>query len=275
MLKVVFYLFLVYIAVFLIFINVNPIGTNITKGYILEKIGCEYNLNSKLIKSLEDLKNIKFPSIFKPDVCSGNNRGVFKVNNKEEAIKILKEANELYISQDFYDSEYEAMVLYEKHPFQKKGNIVSIVLKQIPKKWKPLRCKTILSKDEQKLTNCFLRNDLITDKLEKKIRNISDKLPNFYAGRYDIRFSNLDDFKNGINFKVIELNGVMGYDGRYIVNPFYYIIRWFLIRILIGLQNIILLNCHNILNIPKIFVYSWKTFIRCKDIDKLFEPSSL
>ena len=42
----------------------------------------------------------------------------------------------------------------------------------------------------------------------------------------------------------------------------------------IGLQNIITLNSHNVLDIPIIFYYCCKRFIKCKDIEQLFSPSS-
>jgi len=168
------------------------------------------------------------------------------------------------------------MVLYERHPFVRdgKGHIISIVLKEIGDTWRPLICKHLYNKSDE-LTNCFVSNELITPELEKVIDDISKRIPNFYAGRYDVRFSNLEDFKKGKNFKILELNGVTGYDGEYIVKPYTKFPRWFVLRIMIGLQNIILLNGHHILDMPMVFINTCKRYIKCNDYEQLWSPSSL
>jgi hypothetical protein len=48
---------------------------------------------------------------------------------------------------------------------------------------------------------------LLTNELEKKIDSISKKFEGFYFGRYDIRYTNESELKQGKNFKIIELNG--------------------------------------------------------------------
>jgi hypothetical protein len=47
-----------------------------------------------------------------------------------------------------------------------------------------------------------------TDKLEMTIDGICKGFDGFYFGRFDIRTPDVEDFKQGRNFKVIELNGV-------------------------------------------------------------------
>src|SRR5262249_41618900 len=56
---------------------------------------------------------------------------------------------------------------------------------------------------------CIFRDDghLWSEELDAKIDNISRNLPGFYIGRYDIRYGNEQDFRDGRNFKVLELNG--------------------------------------------------------------------
>src|SRR5207247_10298560 len=68
---------------------------------------------------------------------------------------------------------------------------------------------------------CIFRDGghLRTDALERVIDNISRKVPGFYIGRYDIRYENEEDFKQGRNFKIVELNGASSeatniYDAR-------------------------------------------------------------
>ncbi len=68
---------------------------------------------------------------------------------------------------------------------------------------------------------CIFRDGghLRTDALERVIDNISRKVPGFYIGRYDIRYENEEDFKQGRNFQIVELNGASSeatniYDAR-------------------------------------------------------------
>ena len=51
---------------------------------------------------------------------------------------------------------------------------------------------------------------LKTKELEKRIDQISKGYEGFYMGRYDIIAASEEDLQQGINFKVVELNSVMG-----------------------------------------------------------------
>ena len=37
---------------------------------------------------------------------------------------------------------------------------------------------------------------------------ISLQIEGFYYGRYDLKFNTIDELENGINFKIVELNGI-------------------------------------------------------------------
>jgi hypothetical protein len=47
-----------------------------------------------------------------------------------------------------------------------------------------------------------------TEALEVAIDRLSKRYDGFYFGRYDIRTPCVEDFRQGRNFKVLELNGV-------------------------------------------------------------------
>jgi len=49
--------------------------------------------------------------------------------------------------------------------------------------------------------------DLHSEELRTTFDEISQKLPGFYIGRYDIRYSSDDDLRTGKGFQIIELNG--------------------------------------------------------------------
>jgi hypothetical protein len=60
---------------------------------------------------------------------------------------------------------------------------------------------------------------LHTNALARAIDEISQKLSGFFIGRYDVRYENEEDFKQGHNFKIVELNGASSeatsiYDAR-------------------------------------------------------------
>src|SRR5207247_8571350 len=55
---------------------------------------------------------------------------------------------------------------------------------------------------------CIFRDGrrLRTNALERVIDNISRKVPGFYIVRYDIRYENEEDFKQGRYYQIVELN---------------------------------------------------------------------
>jgi hypothetical protein len=68
---------------------------------------------------------------------------------------------------------------------------------------------------------CIFRDGmhLHTEALERVIDDISQRLPGFFIGRYDVRYENEDEFKHGRNFQIVELNGATSeatsiYDSR-------------------------------------------------------------
>src|SRR5262249_13751605 len=59
-----------------------------------------------------------------------------------------------------------------------------------------------------------------TPELAQRIDSISQKIPGFYIGRYDIRYSNEADLVSGKKFQIVELNGAASeatsiYDARH------------------------------------------------------------
>jgi hypothetical protein len=61
---------------------------------------------------------------------------------------------------------------------------------------------------------------LKTPELEDAIDTVCRRIEGFNFGRFDIRFSSIDEFRSGAGFKIIELNGVTSestniYDPRY------------------------------------------------------------
>lgn len=227
------------------------------------------------LKSVEYNENIiNYPFIIKPTICSGSNKGVKLIKNSLdlEEFKKTKCPWEKYMIQEFYPSKYEVGVLYEKIPYFTDGNIVSIVMKQRNgNKWEPLKCENHVNNG----VNCSIRNDLITEDLLLTIRKIANNIPGFYMGRFDIGFNDEEEFKKGRNFKCFELNGVMGFDLRisrkdYGIKEIGFLIRWILVRILVGLINLLTTNALYF-DIVKSYPISIQNYFKCQDYEKLFE----
>ena len=268
------------IIVYIFFVLSNPLNIKNEKTYGLNHIPSNYVQPFVVINSNDDLIDVTFPCIFKPNRCSGGNKNVEIIHNIKEAIRYLKNVDDSIIAQKIHNGSYEVGVLYERHPFLENGNIISIVSKNIDNKWKPLKCSHYGNHNDE--TRCDNKSNWITKELENKIDFISKNIPNFYVGRYDIRFSDINKFKEGKEFRVLELNGTMGFDLRAMLTDLnliklirfiYYYLRWIIVRILIGFQNIILFNTPNPIKFIINMVNMYLTAIKCKDWEIIFRTS--
>ena len=175
-----------------------------TKSEIYKYIPNKYLSLNKLITNKTDLLNIKYPIIIKPsDGYQGID--VHLLNNQKEALQFYNKNNipNKYVIQKYHPGPYEVGLYYIRIPYKQNGYIFNLVLKKDPllvkkQKWETLMC--------HKTNNCTRQINWITPQLTKVIDNISKRVPDFYIGRYDIRFENLNDFKNGKNFIILELN---------------------------------------------------------------------
>jgi len=190
-----------------------------------------------------NLKDLQFPVMGKPDI-GGRGRGVKKLNNRTDLDFYINHATLDFHIQAFIPFEKEVGIFYYRYPGQQKGHISGIVTKEFLKvtgdgkstviqllKTDPRGSVYIqsLSKNNGNelnlvpengkviivspygnhargalfLDESHLADDALTDQLDK----IADKIPEFYFGRLDIRFSDWESLKNGKNFSLIEVNG--------------------------------------------------------------------
>lgn len=204
----------------------------------------ENSADYELIVSVIDKRKIKFPIIIKPDV---GERGwlVEKINNKHE-LKNYKGIKKIsLLIQEFVDFPKELSVLYYRHPDQVKGNILSVTEKEYPfiigdgksaikeliikqkrlffyndiiKSYIKQSTEEILPKGQKKIlheigNHCrgskFInRNYLIDNKMTDLFDTITHELKNIFFCRYDLKYKNIDNMKNGHDVKIFEINGV-------------------------------------------------------------------
>lgn len=188
---------------------------------------------------------LAFPIVAKPDSgCRG--AGVQKICDIKELDHYLSNFPETdnVILQEYVPYEAEAGVFYIRHPNEEKGHIFSLTLKYFPyiygdgkstikqlivsdKRASKLqetyltrhqdKLDVILSKDEpfrlsfagahSKGTIFKNGNAYITPAIEEFFDRLSKKIPEFYFGRFDIRFKDMTSLETGKNMKIIELNG--------------------------------------------------------------------
>jgi membrane protein DedA with SNARE-associated domain len=198
---------------------------------------------------------IGIPFILKPDVGQRGD-GVRLIRSMRAALEYLEEVTAPVILQRYIGGPHETGVFYSRFPGQPRGHIFAITEKVFPtitgdgvrtvgeliradsravliaqtylRRFASRRNEVLASGETLKLVEtgnhaqgCIFRDGmrLYTDALERVIDKISQRLPDFFIGRYDIRYGNEEDFKQGRNFQIIELNGASSeatsiYDAR-------------------------------------------------------------
>ena len=190
------------------------------------------------------VEGFNFPVVCKPDIgCRGS--GVKLVHNPEQLINALAHYPEGagMLVQVLASWEPEAGVFYIRHPEEKSGRIISMAFKYTPyvvgdgvstlrqlinedsraselqhlyvqrhndkldkiiPKDKPYKlvfsashCRGAIFRDA---------NGHITPALTTRINKVMDGLPEFYYGRLDIKFRDVDSFKKGENIEIVEIN---------------------------------------------------------------------
>jgi hypothetical protein len=186
---------------------------------------------------------ITLPFILKPDVGQRGN-GVRLIRSMRDALDYLGEVEAPVVLQRYASGRHEAGIFYLRFPGKGRGQIFSITEKIFPTitgdgvrtleeliradsraaliartylcRFSHRRSEILPAGEVLKLVEtgnhaqgCIFRDGghLRTDALERVIENISRKVPGFYIGRYDIRYENEEDFKQGRNFQIVELNG--------------------------------------------------------------------
>lgn len=252
-----------------IFINVNPYKNDENKYTILKHIPSQYVPKTELLNNI-DVNNIKFPIIIKPINCTKNSKGVVVIKNKNELNDYLSnnsnKLNEI-LYQNFIPYTNEVGILYEKNLFTQKGRIVSIT-KKISQKFEIMPgCTGDVS--------CEDLTKYITPKLNDIIDKISNHIPNFNVGRYDIKYKDEESLFNGENFYILEANGTMGFDLRKNTSSFlmsqYYINRWFFYRLFFGIKNIFTLNGYSLYDNIIVIINAFEKRFICNDWESLFK----
>jgi hypothetical protein len=190
-------------------------------------------------------KGLALPVVAKPDLgCRG--AGVVLVKDEAALAAYLRSfpAGARLLLQKYVPFEGEAGIFYCRHPHAAQGRIISITLKYFPYVYgdgkRTLRELILADRRAGALSHLYLRrhaqrlDDIpppgqairlafagshsrgaifrngthwVTPDMEQRFDAISQRLPEFYFGRYDIRFADFEAVRQGRDFTIVEVNG--------------------------------------------------------------------
>ncbi|MGH9799583.1 MAG: hypothetical protein ACRD82_04400, partial [Blastocatellia bacterium] len=205
------------------------------------KASTSYDDRIKQAKDFIAEHKLSYPVVLKPDTGQRGS-GVGIIHSDAELESYLRQANVDTLIQEFLPGE-EFGVFYYHYPNQPTGHIFAITEKRFPSvtgdgvstleqlilndSRAVCMARFLLDKHADHLwgrptageavklvdlgTHCrgavFLDGGWAkSDELEAAIDRICQQFDGFYFGRFDIRTPSVDDFRQGRNFKVIELN---------------------------------------------------------------------
>lgn len=207
------------------------------------------------IREICSQRGISYPFVLKPDIGQ-RGVGVKLIRSEAQALAYLKSTAAPILVQRYVEGPQEIGVFYYRFPSESRGHVFAITEKLFPfiegdghstvaeLIWRDPRARFMADKylarfsgresevlaagEALKLVEagnhaqgCIFRDGmhLCTPALVERIDTISQKLDGFHIGRYDIRYSNEEDLRNGTNFQIVELNGAASeatsiYDAR-------------------------------------------------------------
>ncbi len=206
-------LIIIILCLVYIFLNSNAFLINYDKWESLRFLPTQNLPKTILFNRKKDSPSIfldlEYPVVIKPRIHyqGSSSRLVSKVNGPEEAFDYLEIAAKNNVSllmiQEYIDAPYEMGILVERSFFDDKQKFVSAVTKIDQNDIRP---------------GCFPRKcmdhtEQIPRPIKTMIESISQNIPGFNTGRYDIRFKNWESFTRG-KFYILEVNGSGGRDLR-------------------------------------------------------------
>lgn len=222
--------------------------------FIPKTLFFKYGTGASAITAAVIESGISFPCIAKPDI-GGKGRGVEKIEQLQDIVKYAAKIKMDFLVQEFIPYPEEVGIFYCRIPGQPEGFISGIVAKEFlivqgdgvstitqliekdPRyhfQFNALEkiygegLNAVLAKGEIKNLVPYgnhARGAKFIDvshwadeTFNRTFDSICQQIPEFYFGRLDIMYSNLEDLKAGKNFSIIELNGA-GSEPTHIYDP--------------------------------------------------------
>lgn len=208
---------------------------------------------TEVIKAIAEA-GIAYPCIAKPDIgCKG--KGVDKIDGEEGISRYGQRINMDFLVQELIGYPNEVGIFYCRIPGEENGKITGIVSKEFliikgdgvstirtllekePRyhfqlaalqKIYGAQLETIPAKGEQRNMVPFGnhargarfidKSEWVDERFSRSFDHICKQVPEFYFGRMDVMYKDLEDLKDGKNLSIIELNGA-GSEPTHIYDP--------------------------------------------------------
>jgi hypothetical protein len=195
------------------------------------------------ILRLRKENNLHYPLVLKPDV--GQRGYGFKViHSDEDILSYVACFTRDVLVQTYVPGPLEAGIFYYRFPQEREGKIFAITEKVFPAVTgdgrhmleeliradarASLVADTYLQRFESEKTRILAAGEtfrlveagnhcqgaifldggrLLSARLQKRIDEISQSIPGFFVGRFDVRYSSEEALREGRDFQIIELNG--------------------------------------------------------------------
>jgi len=207
------------------------------------------------LKDLCRLHGIEPPFVLKPDTAQ-RGAGFKKISSFAEATAYLTDVQAPLVLQRYAPGPHEAGIFYYRFPGTAEGHIFAITqkvfpvvagdgvrtlrqlilaeeragliaatyLRRFPDLWErviPAGQTIRLVEAGNHCQGCVFEDGghLATEDLRRTIDRISQNLPGFFIGRYDVRYGRQEELRAGYGFTIVELNGAASeatsiYDAR-------------------------------------------------------------
>lgn len=234
----------------------TPILDMVPDAYKPITISVNPGIRLQELKKWLSASGIQYPIIAKPD---RGERGLMveRINSDNALDAYLHKMPYPFLIQEYVDYKEEFGVLYYILPGEKRGRVVSVVMKEFLKvrgdgkstmqqlieqsprallHWNKLvhkfghRFDEVLPMGEElelepignhvRGTKFINGNRIIDDQLHEVFAHITNQLHGIYYCRFDLRCTNVDDLKAGKNIRIVEINGV-GAEPAHIYDPDY------------------------------------------------------
>jgi len=186
---------------------------------------------------------IPFPLVLKPDTAQ-RGAGFRTIQSFAEAERYVELVSTPILLQRHVAGPKEAGIFYYRFPGERQGHIFGITRKRFPvvrgdgartlrqliladprarllartylKRFEAQADRVLETGESVRLVEagnhcqgCIFEDgrDLHTEELRRRLDEISQRLPGFYIGRYDVRYNDDDELRCGSGFTIIELNG--------------------------------------------------------------------
>lgn len=208
----------------------------------------DVELDLQRAKSALAKAGLYYPVVAKPDLGM-RGVGVRPVRNDDDLRTYLADfpAGNKLLLQQLIPHDGEAGVFYVRLPGEETGQIISLTLKYFPHVTGDGRStlEELIHQDRRagRVPHLYLErhkdvletvlpagkpfrlafagshsrgtifkngNELITSAMTQAFDRIAKQIPEFYFGRFDVRFENIEDLQAGEGFSIIEVNGAGG-----------------------------------------------------------------